>query len=251
MATIDFQSVPSGINLSQERIDELHRRATETAQAFARRLEKIMATFAEAKLRYSSDAEGLIASASDPEQRRVVQQLAKQQLAQRVLDFRLTLVQSSEPERADMLRQLKAFAEEAEQLAAIHASPVQFLGRMSLGESRRLNIQQTLAEAGPVELEAAARQAIMTNDLPMAAAVVTVVDRRVKDRRPFSAADFAARVVGITHADIMRKLGAVELAFKSAFAAEREFVRGKPDPLTNVSLALARRDLGAAKGVQA
>ena len=99
----------------------------------------------------------------------------------------------SNHQRADMLRQLSANAEEAKQLAELHGSPVQMLGRMALGDTRRLNIQQTLAEAGPVELEAASRLAIMTGDLAMAAAVVTVVDRRGKDRRPFSAGEFACR----------------------------------------------------------
>lgn len=251
MPTIDFQSIPSGISPSEERIDQMHRSATELSQAFSRRLAKIMETFDEARQRYNADAEGLTASATDPADRRLIQQIAKQRLAQQVLDFRMNLVRSSEPERADMLRQLKALADEAEQVAALHASPVQFLGRFALGDSRRLNIQQTLAEAGPTELESAARQAIMTNDLPMAAAVVTVVDRRPKDRRPFSAADFAARVVGIVHADILRKLKAVDVAFQSAFAAEREFVRGKPDPHTNIALALARQGLAQAEGAGA
>jgi hypothetical protein len=244
MATaIDFSAVRSGIDLSDQRVNELYQRSQETGAAFARRLESLMATYAEARDRYSRDAEALVASASDPETRRAAQQLAKKRLADQVLKFRFTLVQSSEPERADMLRQLKGRADEADQILALLGSPVQHLGRIALGDARRLAIQQTLAEGGPVELEAAARQAIMTGDLPMAAAVVTVVDRRGKDRRPFSAADFARRVVGERFDEQVRLLREVKLAFDNAFAAEREFIRGKPDPLTNVSLALARRQL--------
>ena len=114
-----------------------------------------METFNEARQRYSQDAETLVASATDPETRKAAQQLAKQQLANRVIAFQKTLVQSSEPERADMLRQLKAWSDEADQLAELYGSPVQFLGRMALGDTRRLNVQLTLAEAGPVELESA------------------------------------------------------------------------------------------------
>lgn len=245
MVAIDFNNIPSGIQPTQERIDQLHQRAIETGQAFARRLESLMQTFGEARDRYGREADGLVASASDPDTRRAAQQLAKQRLAQQVLDFRLTLAKASESERADMLRQLKAFADEADQLAHLHATPAQFLGRLALGDTRRMNIQLTLAEAGPMELEAAARLAIVTDDLPMAAAIVTVVDRRGRDRRPFSVGDFAARMVGEKHSEIARKLAEVQLAFKTAFAAEREFVRGKPDPLTNISLAVARRGLAA------
>lgn len=250
MVAIDFNNIPSGIQPTQERIDELHRRAIETGQAFARRLATLMETFGEARDRYSREADSLVASASDPETRRAAQQLAKQRLAQQVLDYRHTLAKSSEWERADMLRQLKGFADEAEQLAQLHASPAQFLGRLALGDSRRLNVQLTLAEAGPLELEAAARLAIITGDLPMAAAIVTVVDRRPRDRRPFSVGDFATRVLGDKYTEIAKKLAEVQLAFKTAFAAEREFVRGKPDPLTNISLAVARRGLAASAASQ-
>jgi hypothetical protein len=248
--SIDFQSIPSGIPQGPEHIDHLYSRSTETAQAFARRIEKIMETMGEARQRYSEDAEALVASASDADTRKAAQTLAKHQLANRVIAFQKTLVESSEPERADMLRMLKSWSDEADQLLELYASPVQFLGRMALGDTRRLNVQLTLAEAGPVELESAARQAIMTNDVPMAAAIVTVVDRRGKDRRPFSAGDFAARVVGVAHAEITGKLKAVQHAFRSAFAAEREFTRGKIDPLSNISLALARRGLPDAAPAQ-
>jgi hypothetical protein len=242
MTPIDFQSIPSGLTLTPERIDELHRRSAETAQAFTRRLGHITQALDEARARFEREADELVASAPDPESRRAAQQMAKNRLAKQVGEFRRTLVASSETDRNDMLRQLNAWAEEATQLAALHATPVQHLGGLALGDSRRLYIQQTLAEAGPVELERAARAAIMTNDLPMAAAIVTVVDRRPRDRRPgFSPADFAARVVGVQHAEITGKLAAVQLAFKSSLTGNREFERGRPDPHANLALAVARR----------
>ena len=244
MNEIDFNSIPSDLTPSPERIDEMHRNATDLPLAFSRRIESLIATFAEARDRYSRDAETFAEGAgTDATEKRVAQQLAKRRLAQQVSNFRMTLVQSSEAERADMLRQLNTLAEDAAHFAALHATPVQYLGRFALGDSRRLGIQQTLEQAGPVELENAARLAIMSNDLRMAAAIVTVVDRRGRDRRPFNPMDFAARVVGVEHAEIAAKLTAIQVAAQGAFAAEREFIRGKPDPLTNVSLALTRRGL--------
>ena len=206
-----------------------------------------METFTEARQRYSREADALVSSATEPETKRTAEQLARQRLVRQLGEFRRTLVQSSEDERSDMLRILKSAADEAKQLASLYSSPVAFLSRMALGETRRLNLQQTLAEAGPVELEGAARQAIFSNDLPLAAAVATVVDRRPKDRRPFAAGDFAARMVGATHTELMRKLKAVRFAFEVAYAAEKEFVSGKVDPLRSVSLAIGRRQATASE----
>jgi len=43
------------------------------------------------------------------------------------------------------------------------------------------------------------------------------------------------------------KLEGVQLAFKSAFAADREFVRGRADPLMNLSLALSEKAIAEAE----
>ena len=40
MATVDFNTVPSGVTLNEERIQQLSDRAAETATAFNRKLEK-------------------------------------------------------------------------------------------------------------------------------------------------------------------------------------------------------------------
>ena len=57
--------------------------------------------------------------------------------------------------------------------------------------------------------------------------------------------------MGVQHADISRKLNAVQLAFKSAFVAEREFTTGKVDSKSRISLALARRSATEATAVGA
>ena len=43
------------------------------------------------------------------------------------------------------------------------------------------------------------------------------------------------------------KLEGVQLAYKSAVAADREFVRGKADGITNLSLALSRQAIAEAE----
>jgi len=55
-------------------------------------------------------------------------------------------------------------------------------------------------------------------------------------------------VFGAQHAEIVAKLKGVILAYESALAADREFVRGQADPITNLSLALAEKAIAEAAG---
>ena len=107
---------------------------------------------------------------------------------------------------------------------------------------------EQLEGAGPVEMETAARQAIMTGDLVLSSAIATVVDRRPKDRRPFAVKAFVDRVIGPVWERVNMKLEGVQLSFKSALAADREFVRGQADPLMNLSVALSQKAMAEAEG---
>lgn len=88
----------------------------------------------------------------------------------------------------------------------------------------------------------------MTGDMVLGAAIATVIDRRPKDRRPFAVQAFAERLLGEVWKRMTAKLEGVQLAYKSAVAADREFVRGKADGITNLSLALARQAIDEAAG---
>lgn len=91
----------------------------------------------------------------------------------------------------------------------------------------------------------------LTGDLVLGAAIVTVIDRRPRDRRPFAVQAFAERALGEVWKRIHAKLEGVQLAYKSAVAADREFVRGKADGITNLSLALSRQAISDAEGDEA
>lgn len=68
-----------------------------------------------------------------------------------------------------------------------------------------------LEGAGPVEITTAAKVAITTNDLPLASAIVTIIDRRPLDSRPFGVAEFAGRIYGEEHKRIAAKLTGTQL----------------------------------------
>lgn len=149
-----------------------------------------------------------------------------------------------------MLKGLKAYADEAAAIQAVYTSPATMLGRVALGDPKRTQYQLQLEGAGPVELETAARSAIMTGDLVLGAAISTVIDRRPKDRRPFGVQEFADRLLGEVWKRMTAKLEGVQLAYKSAVAADREFVRGKADGITNLSLALSQKAISEAEGAE-
>lgn len=247
MATIDFNTVPSGVTLNEERAQYLSDRAAETATAFSRKIEKLQATIGEARDRYSREADELIASATS-EDRAAARAFAKKSAANKAANLHRQLIASSEAERAAMLKGLQAYAAEAATIQAVYTSPAAMLGRVGLGEARRTHLMQQLEGAGPVELETAARTAIMTGDLVLGAAIATVIDRRPKDRRPFAVQALAERMLGEVWKRMTAKLEGVQLAYKSALAADREFVRGKADGITNLSLALSRQAIDEAAG---
>lgn len=247
MATVDFNTVPSGVTLNEERIQQLSDRAAETATAFNRKLEKLSATVAEARDNYSREADELIKSSS-PEDRAAARNFAKKNAANKAANIHRSLIASSEPDRAAMLGALKKLADEAAAIQSVYTSPVQMLGRVALGDPRRTNLIHQLEGAGPVELETAARTAVMSGDMVLASAIITVIDRRPRDRRPFPPADLATRIVGEVWKRISTKLDGVQLAHKSAVAADREFVRGKADPIANLSLQLSQRAIDEAAG---
>ena len=240
MATVDFSAVPAGVEISVPRINELNANSIRLGNAFAARLEALMATFNDAKARFTEDADKFVASTTDPQSTGAARQLTKQRLAQQVVDLRRDLITSSANERANFLRQIQAVADEAAAIGAVLSSPAAMLGRMGIGEARKSELIAQLRGAGTVELEGMARMAIMLNDQVLAAAVLLVVDRQPRDRRAFVPAEFAQRVMGKDFDAIDAKLKAIALALRSAIAANREFERGAPDPLTNISLAIAR-----------
>lgn len=250
MATIDFSTVPSGVTLNEERAQYLSDRAAETATAFSRKIEKLQNTVMDARNNYTREAEEFITSAS-PEDRATARAFAKKNAANKAANIHRQLIASSEADRAAMLKGLQAYADEAAAIQAVYTSPATMLGRVGLGDPKRTQYQLQLEGAGPVEMETAARTAIMTGDLVLGAAIATVIDRRPKDRRPFAVQAFADRMLGEVWKRMTAKLEGVQLAYKSAVAADREFVRGKADGITNLSLALSRQAIADAEGDEA
>ena len=250
MAAFDFNTVPTDIPLNVENIERIASRAGELATAYKRRIDGIQQQVIDARERFDQEARQIIAD-TDPENRDVAKQFAKQQAERNFSRFRKNIEESSRSQREELLGPLSKVASEAEFLLSLNKSPAQMLGRVALGDTKRTQYQLQLEGAGPIELQTAAVTAIATNDLPLAAAVVTVVDRKRRDQRPFAVSDFAERVWGEQYRQVSTKLNNAILAYKSAATADREFSRGKADPIANLSLTLAKRSIDSAGGHEA
>lgn len=247
MPNVNFKTIPTDVPLTVENIDRLANRAAELATAFAARISNIQEQVADARDRFSREADELVRE-SQPSNRSVAREFAKTQLASRISKFRGNIVPASRASREELLVPLAKVAADATFLLTLCQSPAQMLGRIALGDARRTQYQMQLEGAGPVELETAAITAIATGDMPLAAAVATVVDRRPSVHRPFSVAAFAERVWGAQHAEVTAKLKGILLAERTARAANDEFVRGKADPIANLSNQLAARALAEVAG---
>lgn len=114
--------------------------------------------------------------------------------------------------------------------------------------ARRTQFLMQLEGAGPVELETVAITAITTEDVVLAAPTVTDVDRRPRNRRPFSVGEFAEHVWSHQHAEVPAKLSGAILTERTACAADNIFILARADPLVNLFNQLAARDIEEATG---
>jgi len=240
--SIDFNSIPSNVSVTPERINQLNAQAMQTSAAFSARIEAMNKTYAEAQARYASEGNALVDSTTGTD-RNVAKQLVKRRLANQVLAMRRSLIESSAADRAAMLKNLKGLADEADAISSVCESPTMMLGRVALGENRKSQLIEQLTGAGSIECEAAARMAVLTTDIVLASAVMIVVDRKSRDRRPFPIADLAERMIGSLFKDVDKKLKAVQLAYRDALSADQEFTRGGPNPTARIASYLAHRAL--------
>jgi len=241
MSDINLADIPVGVDLSTDNIERVQNRASEASSAFARKVDKLQATIIEAAERFRGERQSMIDSAL-PEDRKSIRTAVERDVDKQTNALRRQLVDSSDSERGEILLALSTLENEAGLIGELCASPAMLLGRHALGDPKRTQFMQQLTGAGPVELITAARLAISTDDKVLAAAVMTVLDRRPRKDRPFSVAELAEKVLGEEFKSIQAQLGSVREAAKAARVLDREFQRGKSDPTAKIALGLAKHN---------
>ena len=122
-------------------------------------------------------------------------------------------------------------------------SPVKVLSRAALGDTRRTEYLNQLAYAGPAELGHMAQVAVATQNVPLAAAVLSLLDRMPSKDRPVGPAELAhaMRLDDFLKVQEYIKLGDVRL--QGILVAIRTWTAGKSNPLDTVQLAMRERGI--------
>ena len=162
-------------------------------------------------------------------------------IAKAARDERRKLLETSDKNRFDLLRELQAIERRAVLAELLFQSPVAMLSVEGLGAPERTALEAQFRNAGPQELATYARHAEAHGDKVMAAALLGAVSRMPRDKRPFSAQHLAERVVGKDFAAVQASIQAVKNRSRETFAADRALRAGRSSAASNVGAALARR----------
>lgn len=222
-------------------IDRFHARATEAAEATVKRITTLINLSNERRAALEAEVEERVSRATAGEERRIVRQFAQRDADRLLGEFARNLREQSQQERDALTAAMQKQLDNVEAVASLNPSPAAMLARIGLGTTDHTNYVRALSGAGPVELENRAREAIMTGNRVLASAVLTVVDRMPRKNRPFSTADFAQRLFGQEHSELMRKVTEVRNAVSAANDLMHEFTRGRADPTSKIERGIAAR----------
>ena len=122
-------------------------------------------------------------------------------------------------------------------------SPAKVLSRAALGDARRTEYLNQLAYAGPAELGHMAQVAVATQNVPLAAAVLSLLDRMPSKDRPVGPAELAhaMRLDDFLKVGEYIKLGDARL--QGILVAIRTWKHGRSNPINTVQLALRERGI--------
>lgn len=122
-------------------------------------------------------------------------------------------------------------------------SPVKVLSRAALGDERRTAYLQQLAYAGPAELGHMAQVAVSTSNVPLAAAVLSLLDRMPTKDRPVGPAELAHAMKMDDFVKVGEYIKIGDARLQGIIVAVRAWNAGKSNPLDTVQLALREQSL--------
>lgn len=122
-------------------------------------------------------------------------------------------------------------------------SPVKVLSRAALGDERRTAYLQQLAYAGPAELAHLAQVAVSTSNVPLAAALLSLLDRMPTKDRPVGPAELAHAMKMDDFVKVGEYIKIGDARLQGIIVAVRAWNAGKSNPLDTVQLALREQSL--------
>jgi hypothetical protein len=120
-------------------------------------------------------------------------------------------------------------------------SPAKVLSRAALGDPKRTEYLQQLQHAGPAELAHLAQVAVSTQNVPLAAAVLSLLDRMPTKDRPHGPAEFALAMQMPEYLQVQEWIKLGDLRLQGILVSIRTFRSGKSNPLNTVALGLREK----------
>src|SRR5690606_16707954 len=117
-------------------------------------------------------------------------------------------------------------------------SPAKVLSRAALGDPKRTEYINQLAYAGPAELGHMAQVAVATQNVALAAAVLSLLDRMPSKDRPFGPVDLASAMKLDDYLKVQEYIKLGDARLQGILVAIRTWNQGKSNPLNTVQLAL-------------
>lgn len=119
-----------------------------------------------------------------------------------------------------------------------YSSPVKVLSRAALGTPQCTEYLQQLAYAGPAELAHMAQVAVATQNVPLAAAVLSLLDRMPSKDRPFGPADLAHAMKLEDYLKVQEYIKLGDARLQGILVSIRTWKQGRSNPINTVQLAL-------------
>lgn len=162
--------------------------------------------------------------------------------------YRQGLLKYHEETISEQMRQLNAANEKVQGVLKTYPAVQSYLSAQHLGDPKRTEYSRQIANAGPAEVAMLARRAIGTNDRALAAAVLSKLDSMPKESRPFSAQQFAQRMVGKEYDRYTLAGKKIAHAFQSVINRNRELAKGKADLFEKLKSGLRQHALDLIEG---
>lgn len=124
-----------------------------------------------------------------------------------------------------------------------YSSPAKVLSRAALGDPKRTEYINQLAYAGPAELGHMAQVAVATQNVPLAAAVLSLLDRMPSKDRPFGPVELASAMKLDDYLKVQEYIKLGDARLQGILVAIRTWNAGKSNPLNTVQLALREQDI--------
>ena len=124
-----------------------------------------------------------------------------------------------------------------------YSSPAKVLSRAALGDPKRTEYINQLAYAGPAELGHMAQVAVATQNVPLAAAVLSLLDRMPSKDRPFGPVELASAMKLDDYLKVQEYIKLGDARLQGILVAIRTWNQGKANPLNTVQLALREQQI--------